>query len=145
MEPFCEVGNTQYIIRLAGEPGSGQHLVIKTDHYRPAAGDFGKAVDHVGCSVCVVHRVVKAVQWTPGPRVDQIFQALPDGHGAALIDLLRGKTRVFDVFLTLFNSRLNLLQLFHAWSCTLDPDLFQLFAELLHVLKIRPHKVLSSI
>ena len=52
-------------------------------------GDLAEAVDHVGRALFVVLRVVQAVQRAPGARIDQVFEALPDGQPAALVDLGR--------------------------------------------------------
>ena len=96
IQPFSKVCSPKNVLGLAGQPGTGHDLVVETDHNRPFACNFSKAVNDIGGALNVVRRVEKHMKRGPGARVHDVFQPLPYGHLTALVDLFFGKPGVFN-------------------------------------------------
>ena len=80
----------------------------------------------------------------PGPRVDEIFEPLPDGHPATLVDLLGRKAGLLDFLTRGLDLGLDLAQFLGAGRGAFDASRLQLLAEAVHFLEIRFHTSLND-
>ena len=98
-QPFGQIGHPKLVFRLSGDPGPGHHLVVEPDQDAPFAVDLGQAVDHAGHPFFVVPGIVKGMQRTERPRVDQVLVApVPDRQLPPFVDFFRGEPGVLDRF-----------------------------------------------
>src|SRR5208282_5018883 len=96
IQTLGQVGDHQDVLGLPGDPGPGHDLGVETDDDRPLAFDPAESVDDSGAALFVVARIVKRVQRSPGALVDQIVEAIVDGHSTALVDFCGGNPGVPD-------------------------------------------------
>ena len=110
-------------------------MKMETPVFAPCSG----TVKDIGGAFLIVRRIVKGMQRTPGARINQVFQPLPDRHLAALIDFFRGKSGVFSLLHSLGNFSFGF---FHQLKIFLGPfylPFFERSAKLDHFFKIRSH------
>src|SRR6056297_1041664 len=145
MYSFGHIGNPKDIFRLARDPGPSHKFIIKSNNYSPSTGNFGQSINHIGCTIWIVCRVIQHMKRMPGTLVNQIVQALPYSHLPSRVEFFSRQTKVFNLFYffsQLFFSRLNLLSIL---LTTLFLPLLQLSPKIRHILKIRSHLFFLSL
>ena len=115
------------------------HLVVEADDHRPLAADLAQAVDDAGGALVVSAGVVEGVEGAPGAGVDQVLEALPDGHLPALVDLGDWKADVFDLLKCFFHLGFHVFDQLDVGLPAYDHSRLERTAELLHLFELRSH------
>ena len=72
VQALGQVGDTQNVLVLAGQPSAGHYLVVEPDDNGPFTGDLSDAVHDVRCSLRVLFRIVQGVEGMPRAGVDEV-------------------------------------------------------------------------
>ena len=109
---LCQIRHPQVVVRLAGNPRSGDPLVVEADQYAPFPADPRQAVHNPGAPRLLVLRVVNRVQRAERPGIDHILNPLPHGHLAPFVDHIGRDPEILDAIdlgIDLLHDRLGLL------------------------------------
>ena len=134
-----EIGASENIFSLAGEPGAGENLVVEADDDRPFSRYFVEAVNDIIGSFNVIGRIEQGVQGALGPLVNQVVEALLHGELTAGIDFFSRQPGIFYLFDGLGHPGFHLLKLADVGFRALELPGFQFLAKFLHLFKIGSH------